>query len=91
MSDPPILQDWIFNPTNKTQDPINWATDAVLGSVHPFMGIDMYQNSTGEGFSVRIPRIIDWMADRGFPNKMVGIGETGQHRRRSDKSPPTSG
>jgi hypothetical protein len=76
VSDPPILQDWIFNPTNKTQDPINWATDAVLARA-PFMGIDMYQNSTGEGYSVRIPRIINWMADRGFPNKMVGIGETG--------------
>lgn len=76
VSDPPILQDWIFNPTNKTQDPINWATNAVLERA-PFMGIDMYQNSSGEGYSVRIPRIIDWMAARGFPNKMVGIGETG--------------
>ena len=76
VSDPPILQDWIFNPTNRLQDPINWATDEVLERV-PFMGIDMYQNSSGETFAVRIPRIIDWMADRGYPNMMVGIGETG--------------
>ena len=76
VSDPPILQDWIFNPTNRLQDPINWATDEVLERV-PFMGIDMYQNSSGETFAVRIPRIIDWMADRGYPNIMVGIGETG--------------
>lgn len=76
VADPPILQDWIFNPVNKTQDPANWATDAVLQRI-PFLGIDMYQEKIGEGFSVRIPRIIGWMADRGFPNKMVGIGETG--------------
>jgi len=43
----------------------------------PFMGIDLYQNSSGETFADRIPRIIDWMAQRGFPNMMVGIGESG--------------
>jgi hypothetical protein len=76
VSDPPILGDWLFNPVNRAQDPANWLTDAVLQRA-PFIGIDLYQNNTGETFADRIPRILDWLSSRGYPNLMVGIGETG--------------
>jgi hypothetical protein len=75
VADPPILGDWLFNPRN-SQDPANWLTKGVLARA-PFVGLDMYENSSGETYADRIPRILDWMAGQGFPNKMVGIGETG--------------
>jgi hypothetical protein len=75
VADPPIVGDWLFNPRNP-QDPADWLTNAVMQRM-PFLGVDMYENSSGETFGDRIPAIINWMAQRGFPNKMVGIGETG--------------
>jgi hypothetical protein len=85
VADPPILGDWLFNPANRTQDPDNWVTDAVLKRA-PFLGIDLYENSSGETFADRLPRILDWMADRGYPDKMIGIGESGS----TDSSYPVS-
>lgn len=76
VADPPILGDWLFNPTNRGQDPANWATKAVLDRA-PFLGVDMYENESGETMAVRIPRILDWMAERGYPKLMVGIAESG--------------
>jgi hypothetical protein len=76
VADPPILGDWLFNPQNRTQDPANWVTEAVLQRA-PFLGIDLYENGSGESFDVRIPRILDWLAAHGQPDMMVGIGETG--------------
>jgi hypothetical protein len=76
VADPPILGDYLFNPINRQQDPVNWLTPGVMQRM-PFLGVDMYENTSGETFAVRIPRIIGWMAQHGYPNKMVGIGETG--------------
>ena len=75
VADPPILGDWLFNPRNP-QNPTDWLTSGVMQRM-PFLGIDMYENTSGETFGDRIPRIIDWMAQHGYPNKMIGIGETG--------------
>jgi hypothetical protein len=80
VADPPILGDWLFNATNRNQDPDNWVTHAVLRAA-PFLGIDMYENGTGDTFAQRIPYIKRWMAARGFPHKMVGIAETGATNR----------
>jgi hypothetical protein len=76
VSDPPILGEWLWNPVNRTQDPANWLTDAVLQRA-PFIGIDLYETKSGETFAQRVPRLLDWLAGRGYPNLMVGIGETG--------------
>lgn len=76
VADPPILGDWLFNPRNKTQDPANWLTSGLLSRA-PFIGIDMYQNSSGDTFADRIPAIKSWLSARGYPNMMIGIGETG--------------
>jgi hypothetical protein len=76
VADPPILGDWLFNPTNRTQDPVNWLTPGVMQRM-PFLGVDMYENTSGDTFADRIPGIINWMAQHGYPNKMIGIGETG--------------
>jgi hypothetical protein len=75
VADPPILGDWLFNSRN-SQDPANWLTTAVMQRM-PFLGVDMYENSSGETMATRIPAIRSWMGAHGFPNKMIGIGETG--------------
>jgi len=76
VADPPILGDWLFNPTNKKQDPANWATSVVLSRA-PFMGIDLYQNKTNRTMADRIPIVLDYLKSKGYPKMMVGIGETG--------------
>jgi hypothetical protein len=76
VADPPIVGDWLFNPQNKSQDPANWLTEDVLSRA-PFLGIDLYENGSGETFAERIPRILDWLAAHGHPDMMIGIGETG--------------
>jgi hypothetical protein len=80
VADPPILGDWLFNPSNKKQDPANWALDNVLSRA-PFMGIDLYKNASGKTMADRIPIILDYLADHGYPKMMVGIGETGSTER----------
>ena len=76
VADPPIMSDWLFNPVNRTQDPANWLTDAVLQRA-PFIGVDVYENASGETFAQRLPRVLDWLASRGYPNLMLGVGEVG--------------
>jgi hypothetical protein len=71
----PIVGDWLFNPKN-SQDPARWILPGVI-SRQPFLGIDLYQNNSSEGFEVRIERILAWLADHGDPGAMIGIGETG--------------
>jgi hypothetical protein len=76
VADPPIVGDWLFNPQNQPQDPANWLTEDVLSRA-PFIGIDLYENGSGETFAERIPRILDWLAAHGHPELMIGIGEMG--------------
>jgi len=74
--DVPIIGDWCYNPTNKNGHPEQYITSAVLDRC-AFLGVDMYQNSTGDGYSVRMARILNWLDVRGYSNKMIGLGETG--------------
>jgi hypothetical protein len=76
VADPPIMSDWLFNPVNRAQDPANWLTDGVLQRA-PFIGVDVYENASGETYAQRLPRVLDWLAGRGYPNMMIGVGETG--------------
>ncbi|HET7326995.1 MAG TPA: hypothetical protein VFJ14_06865, partial [Nocardioidaceae bacterium] len=75
VADPPILGEWLFNQRNKRQNPANWVTRGVLKRA-PFLGVDLYENNSGETFAQRLPRVLRWMARRGFPHKMVGVGES---------------
>lgn len=72
----PILGDWAFNPKNPDRHPEYYLTPAVLSRM-PFLGVDVYQNSGGEGFAKRLGRILAWLADRGVSDPMVGVAETG--------------
>jgi hypothetical protein len=72
----PIIGDWTFNPINRRMDPRDWVTSPILDRCH-FLGIDLYQNDSGDGYDVRLGRILNYMASRGHPRKMVGLGETG--------------
>jgi hypothetical protein len=72
----PILGDWEFNPKNRDGQPAAYLTPAVLDRI-PFLGVDLYQNESNEGYATRLARIVDWLDFRGVPDPMVGIGETG--------------
>lgn len=72
----PILGDWIYNPTNKRDDPDEFAPAALLSRCS-FLGIDLYQNQSTQGFRQRIPVILDHARRQGFPKMTVGIGEVG--------------
>ena len=72
----PILGEWVFNPYNKGADPQEYLTPAVLDRAG-FVGIDLYQNRSCQGYDVRLGRILQFLDDRGYSDKMVGLGETG--------------
>jgi hypothetical protein len=42
----------------------------------PFLGLDLYENATGQGLAERIPPVVAWMRAQGSP-QTVGIGELG--------------
>ena len=72
----PIIGEWAFNQRNKATDPARFLTPAVVQRM-PFLGIDCYQNSSGEGYDVRLGRILTWLKAAGKANPMIGLGETG--------------
>ncbi len=72
----PILGDWAFNLRNTAVDPAVWLPAPVLERMS-FLGIDCYQNDSGNAFDVRLDLIHRWMTGRGYGHKMIGIGETG--------------
>jgi hypothetical protein len=74
--DVPIIGDWCYNPTNKNGHPEGYITQAVLSRC-AFLGVDLYQNKVGDGYQVRLGRIISWLDAQGHSEKMVGLGETG--------------
>lgn len=71
----PIIGEWVFNPYNKAAEPRHFLGKGVLRRT-PLVGIDLYQNDSGQGYDVRLGRILKWLARKGHPNKMVGLGET---------------
>lgn len=72
----PIVMDWDFNPGNPNAHPEYYLTPEVLSRM-PFLGVDVYQDPSGEGFSQKLGRILAWLRDHGVTNPMVGVGETG--------------
>lgn len=70
----PIIGDWLFNPKNAVGDPVNWVTPTVLSRAS-FFGVDLYEQSNGETFAERIPKILSYLTSQGYPNLQVGIGE----------------
>ncbi|RJK97896.1 hypothetical protein [Vallicoccus soli] len=72
----PILGDWTFNPVNRRDSPEGYLSGGVLDRAH-FLGIDLYQNRSGDGYEVRLGRILGYLDARGRSDLMVGVGETG--------------
>jgi hypothetical protein len=72
----PIVSDWLFNPRNGADDPANWLTDELLSRI-PLMGVDLYQNASGETYAQRIPYVRSWLKEHGRGDLMIAIGETG--------------
>jgi hypothetical protein len=72
----PIIGEWVFSSYNKADSPEDYATAAVLNRCH-FVGIDLYQNTHGDGYAERLGAILSWLDGKGHSTKMVGLGETG--------------
>ena len=72
----PIIGEWVYNPVNRGPDAEAYITSAVLSRC-AFLGVDLYQNASGDGYALRLGRVLKWLDGRGHPTKMVGIGETG--------------
>lgn len=72
----PIIGDWCFNPVNRDGNPGAYITGGVLDRC-AFLGVDLYQNASSDGYPERLGRILGWLDDRGHSGKMVGVGETG--------------
>lgn len=81
----PIVGEWLFNTANRNQDPTNWVTDDVL-SRSSFLGLDLYENNSGETFAERLPRVLTYLDAHGYPTMQVGIGEFGGTDARYDKT-----
>lgn len=72
----PIIGDWAFNPRNRDANAGAFLTEDVLqGSA--FLGMDLYQNASLKGYGERIGHAVKLLQKRGFPDKMIGLGETG--------------
>jgi hypothetical protein len=71
----PIIGEWVYNPTNRKQDPEEFITGPLLDRCH-MLGVDLYQNETGQDYSVRLGRVVDWLDARGHRQMPVGLGET---------------
>lgn len=72
----PIIGDWAFNPQNREANAGEFLTHDVLGNC-AFLGVDLYQNASMAGYAQRVGFIKDFLTKRGFPDKMIGLGETG--------------
>jgi hypothetical protein len=72
----PIIGDWQFNPRNEDGEPSRWVTGDVLDRA-AFLGVDVYQNDSGDAYPERLGRVLGWLRDRGRPDLMLGLGETG--------------
>jgi len=72
----PVIGEWEFNPVNPDGDPDEWVTPEILDRA-AFMGVDIYQNASGEAYSERLGRVREWLDDQGRDDVMLGVGETG--------------
>jgi hypothetical protein len=72
----PVLNDWLFNPFNPAGRPLDYLTGPLLDR-SSFVGVDVYQNGSGEGFAERLPRVAEVLDKLGRSDLMLGVGETG--------------
>jgi hypothetical protein len=72
----PIIGEWVFNPSNRQDDPGPYLTDGVLSRM-AFLGVDLYQNPSGQDYSERLGRVLEFLNRAGESSMTVGVGETG--------------
>jgi hypothetical protein len=56
----PIIGDWVFNPVNGAHQPDEYLPRGVLSRM-AFLGTDLYQNPSGQDYSIRLARIIRFL------------------------------
>jgi hypothetical protein len=71
----PIIDEWEWNPVNDERDPRRWLPDQLLDRA-AFLGVDLYQDPTGEGLPERLARVLSWLSGIGRSRMMLGLGET---------------
>lgn len=86
----PILSDWLFQPRNRAEDPADWVTRGVLRRIDAggFLGVDVYQNKTNDGFAERLGQVLAWCDAQGYPDTLVGVGEHASCRYFGDSPKP---
>lgn len=72
----PIIGEWVFNPVNKRDDPQEFVVRSLLSRM-AFLGVDLYQNQSAQGYDVRLGRVLDYLDRSGYPRMTIGLGETG--------------
>lgn len=71
----PLPVAWLFEPNNP-QSARAWLPQSVLRRAS-FMGVDLYQSSSGKAYGQRLPAVDRWLGRHGHPRMMIGLGETG--------------
>jgi hypothetical protein len=72
----PVLGEWVWNERNRDDEPGDYLPHELLDRC-AFLGVDLYQNRSSEGYAERLGPILAWLDSRGFSRLMLGIGETG--------------
>ena len=72
----PVLGEWVWNERNPAGRPEDYLSHDLLGRC-AFLGVDLYQNRSSEGYAERLGPILAWLDSRGFSRLMLGVGESG--------------
>ncbi len=72
----PIIGDWELNLNNEGSDLMGYLSPEVLDR-SDLIGVDVYQNSSGETFAERLGRLTEYLDTHGRGDLMLGVGECG--------------
>ena len=72
----PVLGEWVFNERNAAGRPEDYLPHELLDRC-AFLGVDLYQNRSSEGYAERLGPVLAWLDSRGFSRLMIGVGESG--------------
>ena len=71
----PVLGEWVWNERNPAGQPEDYLPHELLQRC-AFLGVDLYQNRSSEGYAERLGPVLAWLDSRGFSRLMIGVGET---------------
>jgi hypothetical protein len=72
----PIVGESAFDKTDYRERPDSYLRPMVLER-SAFLGVDIYQNRSGQAGGDRLARVLAWLDDEGHSDMMIGLGEVG--------------